>query len=349
MLNDWHFLPVYSYGYGYRDVYSIMPVDPGIVPPRVGGLNRQENPLLLSNNSIGFITCSDDWFDDNDVKLKLIPLDDPSNLQISKSINLYSQDFNHIVKVGVSGDKVFCTLGRPIAENIIANLLGMGGISDRPMVSYYIKIIDCSDSANPIVGEPINIPGLAVGITGDTIFTIDPKWENDNINWRFCSVGLSDNEAELLDEVSLGENYPDSIKITCQLAVIVSSVGFDWFDEPMDQSIQGSKPTFAKKDETRCRLGSFKLITIDLRNLQALTIASNQEYAGRCEFKMITDNYLLAQNCSTTQAMLWKINDNKEINLRSITDIPSYINDVTFDAQRIDLSCGRSGIITIPK
>ncbi len=345
LINDWPCWPVYA---------TEMPgVYPGFVPPVPPWSNQQENPIILDNNVLALITHSSDWFvnEGDNVELKLIPLDEPANLEISKSVELYSQDFNQIVKVASSGSKVFCTLGRPIEENIISAIIGIDTNDDKPLVSYYMKIIDCSNPEEPIESEPINIPGLAIYLKDNIVLTIDPRWDADSLSWQFCSVLIdTDNAtAELLDEISLSENPPFIMKFSGNLAIMaISNVDYQ-LDRPviLQTETRFAKESGNEQDACFSELGSFKLIAIDFGNPERLQITSNTKYAGQCELQALVGNKLVGQIDSTMQAIIWRITSENQLKLYKVIDLLEYITDVSASNESIDFACGRAGILRL--
>ncbi len=333
-------LPVVYEGYNDDRLYADMAVPMSMsFAPIIPRWNlSQENPILLSNNVLALIARKPfgSTGEINNVELKLIPLDNPSDLTISASVDLYSDEYNQIVNVSSWQNKIFCTLGQPIEENILSAIMGLN--TDKPLASYYIRIIDCSDPSQPEVGLPINIPGLAVCLKDKLVLTVDPNWDNDKLVWNFCSVEIDEENADasLLNKIILGDNPPSDIKISGNLAIMAISQS-NWFRWDLKEQDEADK----------CHLGSFKLLAVDFTNPNNLKINMDAKYPGRCELKAIISNTLVGQITSTRQAILWDISDENKLELKSIKDLPGYMNDVTGDDNTIEAACGKAGIIKL--
>ena len=268
------------------------------------------------------------------LQLKLVTLTDPSDPQVCASVDLHEGDFNQVARIGVSGNRVFCTLGRP-ATPTIPDLLNLQN-NVEPKAVYYLKLIDCDDPSNPNIGELINIPGIMVALRNGMGFTVDPQWDQGNLSSRFCAVQLDEGQAELIDTVELGSALPESVHISGNLAAIV--LGPAWGT--------GYDGVVALKSDDQCQMGSFNLIGIDLSDPENLTRTIDENYSGNCQIKSFTDGLLIGQIGSTLQGLFWIEQIDGAFKLK-VLDMPGTIEDTNIMKGQIDMACGPAGVVTV--
>ncbi len=101
---------------------------------------------------------------------------------------------------------------------------------NRTLVRYYLGRVDLSDPSDPVLMDPVNIPGICVGMEGfgPYIFTVDRMWTADG-GWEttFDSLKLEEDRARLLDVVPIGEMAPLAT-VTDGLAWL-SGGGYGWY------------------------------------------------------------------------------------------------------------------------
>lgn len=100
---------------------------------------------------------------------------------------------------------------------------------DRTLVRYYLGRVDLTDPSNPVSLDPVNIPGVCVGMEGfgPYIFTIDRAWV-PNGGWKttFNSLKLEDEKALLLDVVGIPDAAP--MATVADGLAWLSGAGYGW-------------------------------------------------------------------------------------------------------------------------
>jgi hypothetical protein len=101
---------------------------------------------------------------------------------------------------------------------------------NRTLVRYYLGRVDLRDPSDPVPMDPVNIPGVCVGMegVGPYIFTIDRGWTADG-GWEttFNSLKLEGDTALLLDSLDIDGTAPQAI-VADGLAWL-SGGGYGWY------------------------------------------------------------------------------------------------------------------------
>ncbi len=314
-----------AYHYGYYGAKYVDSLWSYYVCPSVWSGNPS-NPLMLDNGGLVYYGYSG-----SGRNLKIVSLADPADPKMTAKVDLAENDnYTFLSQVGVDGNTLWCTGVKPVAYNLWDAFQGKS-----PEARYYVQLVDCSDLAKPHADKPVNIPGLAVGKRDKIVFTIDPQWSNDDVSNSFCSVRIIDDNVDLLKRVDLPTGTPGTVYFSANTAVL--TLGASYGDGPILYA--------AKSDE--CNLGSFNIISIDISDSSNPILVTNSQYAGYGIIAGIAENYVVAQNTATTQAMIWKISDDQSLIFDQLVDLGSVIRSVSQTSTRIDLVCGTAGVISV--
>jgi len=292
----------------------------------------QNNPLLLANRGLVFITAPTFL----EKQLKIISLADPADPKIASTVDINDGSFDMVLQVGAAGNTVFSTVGQVVGKPLLSRLVNG---SDKPNAAYHVQLIDCSDLSNPKISDPVNVPGITVGLRDDFVFTVDPQWTDTGLGIGFHSVRITNGQGELVSSVDLPEGAPGTVHFAGNAAILAVGNFYSFGYGYAEPAVQ------AQTDD--CNLGSFNLVSINIADPANLVIATNDQYAGNGQIADIVGSYVISQTTYSGQALIWKLADNQTLTLNKVVDMPSQITDVTTSDGTIDLACGPAGVIAV--
>jgi len=111
-------------------------------------------------------------------------------------------------------------------------------------VKYYLKAIELSSPSNPVIGEPVNIPGEFLGINdaGTVVYTRSSEYDED-YNWKqtLNVLKLDSGKATITSALDLGPSYPH---VTIEDSIIILNYNtYDWYYyEEIDYVVKDMAP-----------------------------------------------------------------------------------------------------------
>jgi len=337
-----------SYGYygpmyksmGYQDVVNLLS-SVNYVRSMPLWQTNQNNPMILSNRGLVYICTPEDGNVMSGSKhLQVVSIADPDDPKVVSQSDVVEGQFDMVLQIGSSGTTVFNTVGELTVESLIRIL---GGNYNKLNAMYSIRLIDLTDLSNPQSQEPINIPGVAIGMNGQTVYTMDPQWSGEEIATQFCTVGINNGRASLISSVDLPAGEPGQIRFTSDAAIVPINK-FSWYGYyPMPEIMNFKR--VAKDDE--CNMGSTRLVSINLANPKNLQIASDTTFAGLNSIAGVSGPYVIGQVSSSSQGLLLKIGEDKALSIQKVVDMPYLVTDITAGKGTIDVSCGPRGVVVV--
>jgi hypothetical protein len=83
----------------------------------------------------------------------------------------------------------------------------------RAYVKYYYRVIDFSDPSAPVMSESINIPGILIAMKGNTIYTRDPVYNSQQIDFRVNRLSIKNSAAFLESTIRFDNRVLKSVTL----------------------------------------------------------------------------------------------------------------------------------------
>jgi hypothetical protein len=93
----------------------------------------------------------------------------------------------------------------------------------RAHVKRYVRPIDLSDPQNPDVGAPINVPGEVIARDGDTVYTRDVVWDDDDTRTLVARLTIADGRAHLQTSHLFQDKTVQAVRLDGAGHMLVSS------------------------------------------------------------------------------------------------------------------------------
>jgi hypothetical protein len=90
-------------------------------------------------------------------------------------------------------------------------------------VKRFVRAIDFADPQNPQRGEPINIPGDVIAVDGETLYTRDQVWSNNQMRTLLARLTLRDKLAYLQASRMFVDRSVETVKLDGASHILVSS------------------------------------------------------------------------------------------------------------------------------
>jgi len=303
--------------------------------------NNQDNPMVLSNRGLVFIGVPQtESYGSSTRQLNIVSLADPTDPKVVSQVDVTEGEFDMVLQIGASGTTVFNTVGQVMPDSLWQFLTNR---DTRLNVMYSVRLIDCSDLANPQTQDPVNVPGITIGLRDDYLFTIDPQWSEDQIFTRFCSVKISGGQAQLISSVDLPVGEPAPVRFVSDAAIVTLTKSY-WYG-PYPIEAESIASPVAK--ETECSMGSTRVVSVNLADPANLALASDTEYAGLGCIAGVADAYVIGQAWSSYQGLILKVGDDQALSLSKVIDLPPAVSDVSSANGTIYICCGPAGVVTV--
>jgi hypothetical protein len=334
----------YSSGGGYyplaRTDGFISPVMNSFAPIWQGG--SQDGPYLLDNKALVYVTWNSTQGNNQSQILKVVSLADPADMKVAGEIQLNLANNETRMQFGSSGTTVFLSTAKFSPLDILSAL---GGNNNQPMAHFYIQLIDCSDPANPQAGAAINVPGVVAGFKDQTVYTIDPQWQDNGIATSFCAVRLGSGNADLMGKVDLPAGQPGRVFLAGNTVVL--TVGESFYAWGGAVPMVAPTATATAKEADACGMGSFRIVSIRIADPYNLAAVTDTEYPGTGQIAGVSNGFVVAQLSYPNQALVWQIADDQSLVFKKVTDLPGYISDLSVSNGLINLVCGYGGVLQI--
>jgi hypothetical protein len=309
-----------------------------IMPIWYGG--GQDGPYLLENKNLVYITW--DYSDGNNSSyvLKAVSLADPADMKVAGEVEVQQTNNQMVMQAGVSGNKIYQSVIKYRPLSFFEQILGTSN-NDKPVAPFYLRLIDFADPANPQAGDLRNVPGVVVGLQGETVFTLDPQWTDSGIGTSFCAVRLSNVSANVISKVDLPEGDPGTVVFANEAAIVTIGQSY-WWGGPVYAE---TATAMAKEDE--CRMGNFRIVSIRVADPYNLAKVTDSEYPGYGQITGAAGGFVVGQLSYPNQALIWQIADDKSLVFKTVTDLPGYITDLSVSNGLINLVCGYGGVLQV--
>ncbi len=336
-----------SYGGGYypmEDVAYATNVKVGFSPPWMSSImpiwygGGQGGPYLLENKNLVYITWDNSNGNNSHYVLKAVSLADPADMKVAGEVEVQQTNNQMVMQAGVSGNKLYQSVIKYRPLSFFEQVLGTNNNS-KPTAPFYLRLIDFGDPANPQVGDLRNVPGITVGVQGETVFTLDPQWTDDGIGTSFCAVRLSNVSADVMSKVELPEGDPGTVIFAGDTAVLTVGQSY-WWGGPVYAEAAPAK-------EEECQMGNFRIVSIRIADPYNLAKVTDSEYPGYGQIAGAAGGFVVGQISYPNQALIWQIAGDQSLVFKTVTDLPGYITDLSVSSGLINLVCGYGGVVQV--
>jgi len=150
--------------------------DPSCVP-----LPESATPESLS----GYCYSSDQYPVTSRYSFKVLDLSDPTDPKVGGVVQTPVEEDG--VRLLDDGDSLYVTVKKSVAVPLDA----------RPYAQYFVRRLDVTNPASPVLGPAINVPGELVAKKGSVLFTQDKLWGQQFVDSGIAKLELSGDLAHL--------------------------------------------------------------------------------------------------------------------------------------------------------
>jgi hypothetical protein len=179
------------------------PCWPGFVTPEpiIAG-NAMVFPMYTSRNN----AANRYW---SSYSMQVVDLGNPAKPTLLPKVSLPDDD--EAVGIVQQGSALWISTRKP--EPGIA--------ADQPQAKYFVRKLDLANSATPVLGTPVNVPGQVMAVAGDTLYTVDRAWNGKTTSTTLNVLILGGNLAYLQSSVTLTGQEPTGLMVDGSKVVLL--------------------------------------------------------------------------------------------------------------------------------
>jgi hypothetical protein len=204
--------------------------------------------------------------------------------------------------------------------------------------------VDANDASSAVLDGGVNVPGVAVRVTGDAVYTIDPYWNDTTLQWRFCSLDLSATQATLRRTLNLDTSSRSISQVIAHggRAMINFSDGWYW---PLCGYAYGA---VAKASAAACEMGGSTVTTVDVTSPTALKACGTLGVDAATTAVAFSDSHVALSVDGSSQLLMVTVDGAGVPTFGSVTDLPGSLITVTMPSENtIEAICGYGGVATV--
>jgi hypothetical protein len=220
-------------------------------------------------------------------------------------------------------------------------------------VKDYITIADLSDPSNPVMGEPINIPGGFIGASDDgtVIFTREGKYDKD-YNWHqslyVLGLDTENNKATLSTVLNLGDEYPTLVIEDTTIFISYNQYSYYGYYEYDDVAIGAEKASIDYMMPTEPVIKT-KIQIIDASDPSNLKLKKTLGLKNYCSINSVENDKLIIQLNDANGVLIYDLTKLDAPSFLGYYPIQGWINSIRENTStgRVYLACGYYGVLMI--
>ena len=134
------------------------------------------------------------------LRLDIVDMSDYAN-PVFVDTPLFSPENEDVVSVVSDGDRLLFSLKTPWTQTD----------DPRHYAKHTVRTVSLSNPLEPVISEPVSIPGAVVGFGEDTLFTRDVVWHGGVTRYMLNEVALENTTATRLNSRSFGNQFVQGI------------------------------------------------------------------------------------------------------------------------------------------
>jgi hypothetical protein len=248
--------------------------------------------------------------------LDIVGLVDPTAPTLARVTGDPSEE---LVGIVAGGREAYYSFAQPVAVEG----------DPRPHAAFFVRRVDLTDPASPVLGEPINIPGAAVAIAGDQLVTHDRRWDADGVAASSLAlVTLSEGRARLLDRLDLGGSLVRGVHSDGAGHLIVEHEPLEWDESCWERGYGCQQMTWVEVTDGRLLRGG-DLPTESWSQILELSAERIVAFDGRTVLAIDT-------------------RDSSAPTIAARIDLPVWSSAVRVSGDEIFAAAGRHGLFRFP-
>lgn len=213
-----------------------------------------------------------------------------------------------------SGSKLYANLQQPVTKKD----------DPRSYVKHYVRLLDFADPAAPVRGELVNVPGDVIAVDGDTLYTRDYVWNDQNARTLVARLTLSGNLAHLQASHLFADRSVNAVAVDGAGHVLASS----------DPVYVARAPTPAGAEPQKHQLS--------ILDAQSFDVLSQSDIDSWATFKSAKSGKALFQ--VSGGLLIFNIEDAAHPKAQAYFPTQGWPRDVFFDGQDILFAAGNYGV-----